>query len=406
MRIAIQEWMRTPGVTAVFEALSDGVTRFVGGCVRDTLLDRPIRDIDIATDLEPRAVMARAGQAGIKAVPTGIEHGTITLVAKGQPVEVTTLRRDVETDGRRAVVAFTRDWREDALRRDFTMNAMSMDRDGAVHDYFGGIEDARAGRVRFVGEAEERIREDVLRILRFFRFHAHYGRGEPDEAGYAACVKLAHMLPSLSGERIRQELLRLLEADDPIPSLERMSAAGIWPEIGIPDVDLPTLAAFIRLEGQTTDPVPRLAALLGGGIDVDTVAAVLRLSGKEASLLRGVRDLARDAPPPADEVGAYLYRHGADRARCAGHLALARSDGKDGSDAEDWRIVVSAADKWMPKSFPIRGRDLLDAGMAPGEQIGVLLNTVEDWWVRSGFEPDRADCLAYARSLITKTGNA
>jgi len=397
MRIAVQDWMRSPGVAAIFEALSDGVTRFVGGCVRDTLLDRPIRDIDIATDLEPKSVMAHAGQAGIKAVPTGIEHGTVTLVAKGAPVEVTTLRRDVETDGRRAVVAFTRDWREDAMRRDFTMNALSMDFDGTVHDYFGGIEDARNGHVRFVGDAETRIREDVLRILRFFRFHAFYGRGEPDAAGYAACVKLAHLLPSLSGERIRQELLRLLEAHDPLPALERMTAAGIWPEIGIADVDLTVLAAFIRAEKGAVDPIARLAALLPPDADPARVVSKLRLSGREASSLRTIRNLADADPPAAEAVGAYLYRNGAEPALIAGHLAIAR-----GTDAKTWASVVAAAEDWRPKTFPLRGRDLLDAGMAPGAEVGNLLGSVENWWIDQDFQPDRDACLDYARSLMPK----
>lgn len=398
MQIAVQDRMRSPGVTAVFDALADGVTRFVGGCVRDSLLGRPIRDIDIATDLEPKDVMSRAGQAGIKAVPTGIAHGTVTLVAKGEPFEVTTLRRDVETDGRRAVVAFTCDWREDALRRDFTMNALSMDRDGTVHDFFGGIEDARAGRVRFVGEAEERIREDVLRILRFFRFHAHYGKGAPDQAGYAACRKLAHLLPSLSGERIRQEVLRLLEAEDPIPALQMMSDTQIWPEIGIPAVDIPALAAFIQLEGEASaDPIPRLAALLTADTDAGAIASALRLSGREASVLRGLRDLADDPAPASDLIGEFLYRKGAEAARLAGRLAIAR-----GGDAEAWGAVIAAAADWAPRSFPLRGRDLLDAGMAPGAKVGALLERVEAWWIDQGFKPGREECLAHARSLMAE----
>lgn len=397
MQIAVQDWMRTPGVAAVFDALSGGVTRFVGGCVRDSLLGRPIRDVDIATDIEPRTVMARAGQAGIKAVPTGIEHGTVTLVAKGQPVEVTTLRRDVETDGRRAVVAFTGDWREDALRRDFTMNALSMDRDGTVHDFFGGVDDARAGRVRFVGAAEERIREDVLRILRFFRFHAHYGIGDADPSGYAACVELAHLLPSLSGERVRQEVLRLLEAEDPIPAIQSMAAAGIWPQIGLVSVDIPALAAMIREErGAASEPVARLAALVAEEIDDATVARALRLSGKEASTLSGMRDLARQKPPAPEAVDAFLYRKGADRARNGALLAIAR-----GREAASWRAVAEAAQAWSAKAFPLRGRDLLDAGMAPGAEIGAVLNRVEDWWIARDFEPDRGACLDYARRLIS-----
>ena len=199
MKLPRRSWMEEAWLSDVFDALQAGTVRFVGGCVRDSLLDRPVKDVDLATDLDPDRVTAAAEAAGLKVVPTGIAHGTVTVICNHHPVEITTLRKDVETDGRRAVVAFTDDWREDALRRDLTFNALSMDRDGTVHDYFDGVQDALAGRVRFVGEAETRIREDALRILRFFRFFAHYGRDAPDADGVAACRRCADLLGAAVG---------------------------------------------------------------------------------------------------------------------------------------------------------------------------------------------------------------
>ena len=222
-------WLPAADTRAVLEALmADGKpARLVGGCVRDALAGRPVTDVDIATPETPPRVIDLLRAAGLKAVPTGVEHGTVTAVVRGKPFEVTTLRRDVTTDGRHAVVAFTDDWTEDAARRDFTMNALSADPDGRVHDPFDGVADLAAGRVRFVGEARARIREDVLRILRFFRFHAHYGKGAPDADGLAACRELAPLLPRLSAERVATELLKLLKAPDAAATVRMMREAGI-----------------------------------------------------------------------------------------------------------------------------------------------------------------------------------
>jgi poly(A) polymerase len=395
--------MGAAATRAVVAALARGgrPVRFVGGCVRDALAGREVSDIDVATLELPARVLELLAAAKIKAVPTGIEHGTVTAIVDGQPFEITTLRRDVETDGRRAVVAFTDSWTEDAARRDFTINALSADPDGTLHDPFGGVADLAAGRVRFVGEAEERIREDVLRILRFFRFHAHYGRGEPDAAGFAACRKLADKLPGLSGERIAAELRRLLAAADPAATLERMRAAGILAPI------LPELADLARLRGVQAvdepgarDPLLRLAAVLPDDAAVaQAVAERLRLSNDERAWLALLA-----APPaglwPAQGPAALrraLHRLGPDIVRDLGLLALARGDAAVG------RPAVDAAATWTPVALPIRGQDALDLGVPAGPRVGRLIEAVEAWWEESDYRPDRGACLGKLKELAAKT---
>ena len=262
-------WMTIHSTRAVVEALTAGSAdvRFVGGCVRDALLERENSDIDIGTPDKPERVLTLLERAGIESrtVPRGIAHGTVTALADGERYEITTLRRDVQTDGRHAEVAFTDDWREDAARRDFSINAMSMTPDGTLHDYFGGQADLAAGRVRFVGEPATRIAEDHLRILRFFRFHAWYGQGEPDPAALAACRAAAHTIPSLSGERVQAEMLKLLAADDPLPTLNVMRDAGLLAEL-LPETQgtevLANLVNFTFTLLIPTDPIRRLAALI------------------------------------------------------------------------------------------------------------------------------------------------
>jgi poly(A) polymerase len=293
--------------------------RFVGGCVRDGVLGRRVVDIDLATPEAPKRVMALLQAASLKAIPTGIEHGTVTAVADGRPFEITTLRRDVTTDGRRAVVAFTDDWQEDAARRDFTINALSADPDGTVHDPFGGIADLQAGRVRFVGDAATRIREDVLRILRFFRFQAHYGRGEPDAAGLAACREHAALLPGLSAERIAAELLKLLKAGDAAGTVALMREAGILAPILAELTDIERLRGLQSLaEGEARDPVLRLAALLPDDPAVaGAVAERLRLSNADRVRLVTLAGPPEDCWPAADERGLRRALRRLGKAWCA-----------------------------------------------------------------------------------------
>ena len=394
VKLPIQPWMTAPGVTAIFDALSEGSVRFVGGCVRDAILNRPQKDVDLATDLRPEAVMSAAADAGLKAIATGIEHGTVTIVAKKQSVEVTTLRKDVETDGRRAVVAFTEDWREDAVRRDLTFNALSMDRDGTIHDYFDGYADAQAGRVRFVGDAIARIREDALRILRFFRFYAHYGRGEPDAEGVAACREQADLLQILSAERVQQEILRLLGAKNPLPAVDLMANNGVWGALDFPATDIGALRALVADPDAEPDALLRLAALAGRSEGAKSIAEILRLSNDHKARLEVLQNLSFGNPPSQADHGGLLYRYGSSLCADAASLAVAR-----GGAPDSWGALQRAAEDWLPVLFPLQGKDLLAAGMEQGPEVGQVLRQVEDWWIGQQFGPDRAACLHKAETV-------
>ena len=395
-------WLSAGSTRAVVAALTarGRPVRFVGGCVRDALAGREVSDVDIATPEPPARVLELLAAAKIKAVPTGIEHGTVTAIVDARPFEITTLRRDVSTDGRRAVVAFTDSWTEDAARRDLTINALSADPDGTVHDPFGGAADLAAGRVRFVGDAATRIREDVLRILRFFRFHAHYGRGAPDAEGFAACRQLASLLPGLSGERIAAELRRLLAATDAAATIELMRDAAILAPI------LPELRDLARLRGlqgasdpAARDPLLRLAALLPDDAEVArTLAERLRLSSDERAWLVLL------ANPPAQLWPAHgatalrraLHRLGADLVRDLSLLALARGDAASGQPA------LAAAAAWTPVTLPVRGQDALDLGVPTGPRVGRLIEAVEAWWEENDYRPDRAACLEKLKALAAQ----
>lgn len=393
-------WLAAPETRAVVAALAAGgrAVRFVGGCVRDALLGRAVMDVDLATPEPPARVLALLAAANIKAVPTGVEHGTVTAVSGGRPFEITTLRRDVTTDGRRAVVAFTDDWSEDAARRDFTINALSADPDGTVHDPFGGMTDLQAGRVRFVGDAETRIREDVLRILRFFRFHAHYGQGTPDAAGLAACSKLAALLPTLSAERIAAELLKLLAASDAATTLALMRKTGILTPV-VPEIEnIPRLRALQDIPvAEARDPLLRLAAVLPE--DATVVAAVadrLRLSNEAKARLAGLADPPRKVWPARDAraLRRALYRLGPLAGRDLALLTWA------GGDAALGRAAYAASAEWMPLQLPIRGQDALDLGVAPGPAVGQLIAAVEAWWEENDYRPDAAACRAKLKELV------
>ena len=306
LRLDAAKWRKRRGMKRLLSALGadEGLTRYVGGAVRDDLLRLPVNDVDLATRLQPDDVMLRLQKARIKAVPTGIEHGTITAVSDGHPFEVTTLRRDVETDGRRATVAFTDDWKEDAARRDFTINALFADpASGELFDYFGGIEDLDARRIRFIGDPLQRIAEDHLRILRFFRFHARFGWGEPDAAALDACTKRANDLMALSRERIADELLKLLGVPDPSPTVQIMLARAILKPV-LPEIEPSALGTLRRLiasekaAGVDPDPLRRLAALLPRNPSLaDDIAIRLRLSKRHASGLAAQSRPTHSAPP-------------------------------------------------------------------------------------------------------------
>ena len=397
-RLPPQDWTTARATRAVMAALQAAggpdCARFVGGCVRDALLGRtrPDQDIDIATQLTPPQTIAALEAARLRAVPTGIEHGTITGVSGHRPYEITTLRRDVETDGRRAVVAFTTDWAEDAARRDFRLNALYAEADGALHDPTGGgIEDALAGRIIFVGEAETRIREDYLRILRFFRFYAWYGRGEPDPAGLAACAALRAGLEKLSGERIAKELLKLLGAADPGPTVTHMAQTGVLAVL-LPGSQTARLDALLELErttGLTTDAELRLSALLPAETKIVSAAAKrLRLSNAVSARLLGAVgnwSEARTAKGARRAIYALGPQAAADRLRLAWSAAPA-----DPAWTETWRETQA----WRPPSFPITGEDIKARGIAEGPDVGRARRAVEAWWIEADFPQNRDAALA------------
>ena len=401
IRLDAQPWMTAPATTAVLAALAaKGIeARFVGGCVRDAVLGRPVRDIDLATPAPPEAVLQAIDESRLKAVPTGLKHGTVTAIANKRPFEITTLRRDVETDGRRAVVAFTDDWREDALRRDFTMNALFADAEGTVTDYFGGVVDAKAGRVRFVGDPNQRIAEDYLRLLRFFRFEAHYGHGEPDVAGLAAAISAAPKLIRISAERVRDELLRLLEAPNPVTVLRLMHEHGVLSGHLRADWTLDSLARLVELEKGKPDPILRLAAMLRETAEqAEHMGEDLRLSNvqKDRLVFLAEPPLTLSLRSTREDLAVACYRHGKTHISDLLYLSAARG----GGESEGLDQSLQAVSEWQEQRFPIAARDLLPLGARRGPALGELMRNLEDWWVTQRFAPDRAALLERAKALI------
>jgi poly(A) polymerase len=402
-------WMTAPATAAVLDALEAAggpdCARFVGGCVRNTLIGRPVDDIDIATVLTPDAVTAALKAAKLKAVPTGVEHGTVTAVSESRPFEITTLRRDVSTDGRRAVVAFTTDWNEDAQRRDFTLNSLYARRDGTIYDPTGhGAADARAGRIVFVGAPEQRIAEDYLRILRFFRFLAWYGSGPPDAAALAACESARGQLATLSAERVSKELLKLLAASDPRESVALMARTGILGEVLPAPIDLARFAALVGIEADQlfeTDPVLRLAALLPDDqVGAAKFAERLRLSNAE-------RDRIAAALSPTPELKCWMspreirravYREGAATFRDRAKLAWARAAST--ATTPQWRGMIALAEGWTRPAFPLTGEDVIAAGAPRGPMVGQVLREVEDWWIDHDFIDDKLSAVEKLKAVV------
>ncbi|MNE10100.1 CCA-adding enzyme [compost metagenome] len=383
-RLQGQDWLTASATRAVMAALAaaggQDCARFVGGCVRNALIGAPIDDIDIATVLTPDAVVAALKAAGLRSVPTGIEHGTVTGLSEHQPFEITTLRRDVSTDGRRATVAFTTNWAEDAGRRDFRLNALYADADGVILDPTGrGYDDAMAGRIVFVGEPEGRIREDYLRILRFYRFYAWYGRGAPDAAAVAACAALAEGVERLSAERVSKELLKLLAAPDPRPAVQLMDEAGVLGRV-LPPTDLTLFEAMTAVSG---DAVLRLSALLpDDAARVAEVARRLRLSNAQRDRL--VEAVSGEASPGLTEpqARAVIYRDGRQAFEDRVRRAWAAED-----EAEEARRLLALAQSWSRPSLPVGGRDLARLGLKPGPETGRVLKAFEASWIADDF-PD------------------
>ncbi len=401
--------MTAPETMAVVEALSarGATVRFVGGCVRDAALGRPVTDVDIASPDPPEEVIPLIEAAGLRAVPTGIAHGTVTAISSGRPYEITTLRRDVETYGRHAKVAFTDDWVEDAGRRDFTFNAMFCDVDGTLYDPFGGLADLHAGRVRFVGEARTRIEEDVLRLLRFFRFYAHYGRPPPDPEALVACAQMAPRLPDLSGERVRTETFKLLAAPDPMPAVELLAKHGIFRHF-LPEAagqtEFSVLARLVEIERRLAraEPVCRLAALVGAETDdAEPIRDRLRLSNADTTRFQALLrpTVVVDAEMGAPAARRTLYCLDAGPFRDLVLLAWA-GDPTAGLDLDaPYAGLLALSEDWRPPTFPLAGRDVVALGVPRGPRVGELLAAVEDWWVEGDFSADREQALDRLQKL-------
>jgi poly(A) polymerase len=388
LRIPPPAFLSDPALAPVLAALPEA--RIAGGAVRDTLAGRPVADIDLATPRPPDAVMAALTRAGIRAVRTGLDHGTVTAVSGGRGFEVTTLRRDVATDGRHATVAFTDDWREDAARRDFTINAMSMTRDGAVFDYFGGIADLNAGVLRFVGDPATRIAEDCLRILRFFRFLARDTRTTPDPAAVAAIRAAVPGLAKLSAERVWHELTRILAAPDPRPAVALMHRLGVLQAV-LPEGADPARLHRLIAAGAPADPLLRLAALLTG--DAAALAERLRLSIADRDRLLALRT-APLAEPAADDSTLRRLLAGHEPGLVVGRTWL------EGGTGPAWDSLRHRLATIPRPVFPLEGRDVVALGVPPGPRVGALLRAVRAWWLDGGCQADTAACQAELRRRI------
>jgi len=360
-------------------------------------------------------VMKLLADAKITVVPTGLKHGTITAVVNKRPFEITTLRRDVETDGRHAKVDYTDNWEADAARRDFTMNALFCAPDGTLYDAFGGIADLRSRRVRFVGEAEARIREDVLRLLRYFRFYAHYGVPPPDPAALAACRSLAHLLPTLSGERVCQETMKLLRAADPAPVFALMRDHDVLIHFLLEATEIDQLAALVKIEShpstglpETPDAIRRLAALLDGSKKAaQSVARRLRLSNADRHKLVALMADDKATITPALDAAArrrLIYHLGSslfiDCALLNWSALLAKGGRQDRNTAESWTGLIRFARDWPVPAFPLKGRDLVEAGVPTGPAVGELMEQLQAWWIESDFAADRSLCLDKLKAMI------
>ncbi len=406
VNLASQAWLSDHATKRLVAALATGTetVRFVGGCVRDAVRGEEVRDVDLATVHLPHKVTELLEAAAIEAIPTGIDHGTVTAVVEGKPFEITTLRKDVETFGRHAKVAFTDNWFEDAKRRDFTVNAIYADPDGRIFDPVDGVGDARLGLVRFIGEADERIREDYLRILRFFRLNAQFGQSELEKKSLAACVRNKAGLAKLSGERIQSEIMQLIATASTSAVLRQMNEALILNEI-LPELDPKRLVVLDRLivvESQRTrdpDPVLRLAALLRGGEDaVLQMSQRLRVSNQMRDrLIRFVRAYTRDTETwrIPHKLRRSLYKLGQSTMI---DVMLVRW-AEDEALADHWQDLLDYAETWSRPELEIKAKDVMDLGIEAGPDVGRLLSIVEDWWIENDFPRDQAKQLEYLKKV-------
>jgi tRNA nucleotidyltransferase/poly(A) polymerase len=406
-RVLDAPWLRSGPAARVLELLNGGgeQARVVGGAVRNALLKIPTGDIDIATTALSAEVVRRAKAAGIKSVPTGLEHGTVTLVVDAQPFEVTTLREDIETFGRKATVAFGRDWVRDAERRDFTINALSVDADGVVHDYVGGLDDIAARRVRFIGDPGQRIAEDYLRILRFFRISAAYGAGELDRPGYLACIRAREGLATLSAERLRMEMMKLMIAAHAAGAIAAMVDGGLLLPVFGGIAYTGPFAAMIAAErqlGLEANAVRRLGALaVAVTEDAKRLALRLRLTNSETKALDSMgHRWWRLAGMDEATARRRLYRLGADRYRDRLMLAWARAGGA--GDSAHWQALATLPERWSAPKFPLKAADFIARGITEGPLLGQVLRLAEDAWLAADFPLEQAALTAIADQTVTR----
>lgn len=423
-KLSIQSWMIAPETIRVMQALEGYAdppaapmdtnamvdrafsykTRFVGGCVRDALANRKVVDIDIATTLLPEDVIARLTAAGIECIPTGLQHGTVTAVVDSKPFEITTLRIDRKTDGRHAEVRYTDDWKKDAERRDFTINAMSATIDGDVFDPFGGLDHLRTGKVIFVGDPDKRIAEDYLRILRYFRFLAQFGWAGESTTALQACEKAAKNIARLSAERIRQETFKILDSDRCATVWKLMINHRVATHFLPEAMNIKALEKLVALEKETHSAgssIRRLAAVLDiQAQDIPNVVKALRLSNEQATRLTGMKEpfpvselKGRDANKKIHQL---VYRRGADMTRSG--LLLTEASG---AAIPDFQKLYAAATSFRPPKFPIEGADVIAQGVAMGPMVGRLLRDVEQWWVNEDFHPGRLECLQKLKAFLS-----
>lgn len=397
-------WLRSEPIQTLFDLLegAGGEAMVAGGAVRNSLMGLSVRDVDVATTLLPHDVIASVEAGGHKAVPTGIEHGTVTVVVSGASFEVTTLRQDIETNGRHAVVRFGTDWTEDAKRRDLTINALYCDRNGRIFDFVDGFGDIRSGVVRFIGQADERISEDALRILRFFRFFAWYGSGRPDEQGLKACSAARDKLSGLSAERVWAELKKLLGAANPGRALLWMRTTSILTAL-LPETEkwgidsIPGLIELERARGWEPDALLRLMAMTRPHEEsISSLSDRLSLSNRERErLVHWAVSTAPNSETAFGELEKLLYRgrqQGIVDAMKLGAVHLANRDNRDA--AEEMIALIEHAQDWQKPVFPVSGKDLQGVGIKPGPEMGSLLKSLEERWIDSGFELERETLLA------------
>jgi poly(A) polymerase len=404
-------WLREGVVVRLLALLDrDGEeARVVGGAVRNSLLGLPFSEIDVATTAVPEEVVRRVEAAGHKAVPTGIEHGTITAIIERRPVEVTTLREDVETFGRKARVVFGRDWKADAERRDFTINALSASADGTVYDYVGGLADIAARVVRFIGDPQRRIAEDYLRILRFFRFHAHYGHGAPDPAGVHACIAGRDGLDMLSHERVRMELLKLLSAPHATPTLAVMAEAGILVSVlgGVPQ--LASFENVVKAEaasGAAPDAIRRLGALsVWVKEDAERLSERLRLSNAETERLLGLDLWWRVSPAAGDQAARTLLYHLGPQS-FVDRALLAWSRSPEGAADETWNALVRLPERWTAPDFPLKSADFVRRGIGPGPALGAAMRAAKEAWIAADFPADGATLETIADRAVLESATS